>query len=72
MFGFFNVSYRYMKNLLVAVFIFSFMLTGCFLQKPQKVEKEYYDDGRLKQVRKYYKKRMTVKYYGMEKKRKKS
>jgi len=60
-----------MKKVLTIVLFFSFLLTGCFLQKPQKVEKEYYDDGRLKQVRKYYKNRMTVKYYGMEKKRKK-
>lgn len=60
-----------MKKALIVFLFFSFLLTGCFLQKPQKIEVVYYEDGHVKQVKKYYKKRMKVKYFAMEKKRKK-
>lgn len=61
-----------MKRFLsVVLFSFFILFSGCFLQKPQKVEVEYYDDGHVKQIRKYYKDRMKVRYYALEKKKKK-
>ena len=61
-----------MKHLTISLLLFTLLFSsGCFLEKPVKIEVDYYDDGHVKQVRKYYKNSMNVRYYAMEKKRKK-
>lgn len=61
-----------MRKLRTVIILFSFFIShGCLLPKPVKIEVDYYDDGHVKQVRKYYKDGRKVEYYAMEKKRKK-
>jgi len=59
------------KRIVVLLLFSSLFFPGCFLQKPVKIEVVYYENGHVKQVKKYYKKGLRVKYYAMEKKRKK-
>jgi len=59
------------KVFLLQIFLFFLLFCSCFLKKPEHIEVDYYDDGHVKQVRKYYEDGMNVKYYAMERKRKK-
>lgn len=61
-----------MKNRIVILFFSLIFSSGCFLQKPIKVEKEYYASGRIKIKHYYYKRGDKVKYFSDHKTRTKT
>jgi len=64
-----------MKKYLTVLLLFSLLsFSGCFLRRPIKVEKEYYESGNIKLKHWYYKNgvRERVRYYSDHKTRTKT